>query len=249
MYFTTSAVDDGIIERSFTCDDVPGVLWSPTSGPDDAPAPLLLAGHPGGMHIRVPGFVARARNWARSGFHVAAINAPGHGGRPKTAQDTEWTESFQRERRAGRPYVGILAEFNESLAQRAVPEWRAMLDAVAALPEVADGPVGYAGMNVAMSIGVPLAVADSRITAATFGGGFAYDFLVDAAAQVTIPIEFLSPLDDEEITRDEQLRLFDAFGSEEKVMLAFPGSHRKVPADGRLDTGFFDRHLRKVEVI
>ena len=39
------------------------------------------------------------------------------------------------------------------------------------------------------------------------------------------------------------LLLFDAFASEEKTLLAFPGSHFRVPAH-RIDTGFFARTLR-----
>ena len=248
MYFTSSAVvDDGVIEHTFTVSDIPGVLWSPSGDGTSAgaPAPLLLAGHPGGMHTRVPGFVARCRGWARTGLHVAAIDYPGHGGRPRSAADSRLIESFQRAKRAGQPYVGILDEYNLSLADRAVPEWRAVLDALGELPAI--GPntaVGFAGMNMASAIGIPLAAIEPRIRAATFGGGFVYDFLIEAARNVTIPIEFLLPLDDEEISRDEQLRLFDAFASPEKVLLAFPGNHRKVPTDGRLDTRFFTRHLR-----
>ncbi len=38
------------------------------------------------------------------------------------------------------------------------------------------------------------------------------------------------------------LALFDAFASQEKTLLAFPGSHFRVPAD-RVDTRFFARQL------
>jgi hypothetical protein len=50
---------DGVVDRSFTVGEVPGVLWSPAAL---APgAPLLLMGHGGGLRKRAPGLVARAR--------------------------------------------------------------------------------------------------------------------------------------------------------------------------------------------
>jgi len=98
----------------------------------------------------------------------------------------------------------------------------------------------YTGMTLASAIGIPLAAAEPRIRAASFGGIGAHAFVLAAAREVTIPIEFLFPLDDAEITRASQLELFDAFASTEKVLLGFPGSHFRVPAE-RLDTRLFPR--------
>src|SRR5580692_466841 len=65
--------DDGVLERGFTLGEIPGVLWTPGS----APAPLILSGHNGGLHKRLPRLVARARHYAAQyGFAVAAIDAP-----------------------------------------------------------------------------------------------------------------------------------------------------------------------------
>ncbi len=108
------------------------------------------------------------------------------------------------------------------------------------LDELGSGPVGYTGMTLASAIGIPLAAAEPRIRAASFGGIGAHAFVLAAAREVTIPIEFLFPLDDAEITRASQLELFDAFASTEKVLLGFPGSHFRVPAE-RLDTRLFPR--------
>ena len=44
MHFTSETATNGVIERTFTLNDVTGMLWSPESGPDGAP--LILAGHP-----------------------------------------------------------------------------------------------------------------------------------------------------------------------------------------------------------
>jgi hypothetical protein len=242
LNFIAETSSDGIVDRSFTVGDVPGVLWSPASA---APgASLLLMGHGGGLHKRAPGLVARAQQAVvRDGFHVASIDAPGHGERARSRQDQQWVDALIRARKEDEPLAAIIAPFNVSLAERAVPEWQTTIDALQSLAEIgADAPIGYSGMTLASAIGIPLAVADPRIRAAIFGGVFVYDALLEAARRVTIPIEFLLPWDDEEIDRESGFALFDAFASEEKTLHAFPGSHFRVPAE-RIDTQFFSRRL------
>src|SRR5260370_21863895 len=87
MRFTSEQrLDDGVLEREFTLGEIPGVLWTPRS----APAPLILSGHNGGLHKQHPRLVARARHYAAEyGFAVAAIDAPGHGDRPRSAVDEQ----------------------------------------------------------------------------------------------------------------------------------------------------------------
>jgi pimeloyl-ACP methyl ester carboxylesterase len=187
---------------------------------------------------------ARARQAVlRDGFHVVAIDAPGHGGRSRSQQDQQWVDALLRAREQGEPLAPIIAPFNASLAERAVPEWQATIDALQSLGEIgADAPIGFSGMTLASAIGIPLVLADPRIRAAIFGGVFVYDALLDAARQVTIPIEFLLPWDDEEIDRESDLALFDAFASRDKTLHAFPGSHFRVPTE-RINTRFFVRQL------
>jgi hypothetical protein len=188
--------------------------------------------------------VARARQAVvRDGFHVAAIDAPGHGERLRSRGDQDWVDAMVSAREQGEPLGPIIAPFNGSLAERAVPEWQLTIDALQSLPEIGEqAPIGYSGMTLASAIGIPLAVAEPRIRAAIFGGVFGYDALLTAARQLTIPLEFLLPWDDAEIGRECGLTLFDAFASEQKTLLAFPGSHFRVPAQ-RLDTRFFARQL------
>ena len=237
--FTDDSTVDGVRRRGFQLEGVPGVLWTPPAG---APgAPLILSGHGGGLHKEAPGLAARARRLVRDhGYSVAAIDAPGHGDRPRSARDQRWVDDMLGARERGEPLDPVLAEFNASLAERAVPEWRATIDALQGLDDIGAGPVGYTGMTLASAIGIPLAAAEPRILAATFGGIGAHRFVLDAAREVSIPIEFLFPLDDAEISRESQLAVFDAFGSAEKALLGFPGSHFRVPAE-RLDTGLFPR--------
>jgi hypothetical protein len=245
MRFTSQTSSNGVIERDFILGEITGMLWSSASGSDGAP--LMLMGHGGGLHKKAPGVVARAHYCVTTcGFTVATIDAPGHGDRPRNVEDKRWVAALRKARSAHQPIEPIVVEFNASLAERAVPEWQATIDALQALPEIgAEAPVGYIGMTLATAIGIPLTAIESRITAAAFGAMFASDALVSAANQIKIPIEFLLPWDDEEIARDDGLALFDAFASEEKMLRAFPGGHRQVPGYVlESSLGFFVRHLR-----
>ena len=242
LQLATRTTSDGVVERDFTVGDVPGVLWtaaSPIPG-----SPLLLLGHGGGLHKRAPGLVARARQAVlRDGFSAASIDAPGHGDRPRSEEDRRWVAEMQRAREEGAPLAPVLDPFNRSLAERSVPEWRAAIDGLLALPEVGpEAPIGYSGMTLATAVGIPLAAAEPRIRAGIFGGLLAYDWLLEAARRVTVPVEVLLPWDDPELDRASGLALFDAFASADKTLHAFPGSHFRVPAD-RFDTRFFERHL------
>src|SRR3546814_4205677 len=80
--------------------------------------------------------------------------------------------------------------------------------------------------------GIPLAAADDRIAAAVFGLNALRpgdDEMAANAAAITIPILFLNQSDDELMTRDAALALWDAFGSAEKTMHINPGGHEQVP--------------------
>jgi dienelactone hydrolase len=246
--FTAEASSDGVLERDFTVGEIPGVLWSPApaSGPGSANAPLILMGHTGGLHKKTPGILTRARHYVTGcGFTVAAIDAPGHGDRPRTEQDDQARAAFMRARAAGEPIGPITVAYNTALTERAVPEWQATLDALQALPEIGtEAPVGYSGMTLGTAIGLSLAAVEPRIAAATFGGVLVYEALTEAAREVTIPILFLIPWDDEEIDRQSELALFDAFASTEKTLHANPGRHNQTPRfEIDAEARFYARHL------
>lgn len=192
--------------------------------------------------------LARARHYVTTyGFAVAAIDAPGHGDRPRTAEDERVRAELIEAMAAGETErVGAISvRYGISLAERAVPEWQATLDALQQLPEIgADAPVGYGGgITLGTGIGIPLTAVEPRITAAIFGGGFVvYEGLVEAARLVTVPVQFLLPWDDEHVDRRSALALFDAFGSKEKTLHANPGDHRSIRWFG-LDNEFLARHL------
>ncbi|MER5544321.1 alpha/beta hydrolase [Streptomyces sp. NPDC002589] len=243
VHFTAETSADGVIERDFTVGEIPGVLWSPASGPERAP--LVLMGHGGGTHKKWPAMAGRAHRLVTGGgFHVAVIDAPAHGSRPRTAYDEQEIAELYRARAAGEPEGPVVVRYNAQLAERAVPEWRATLDALQELPEIgADGPVGYYGLNMGTAIGVPLAAVEPRISAAVFGLHWP-DALAETAQRITIPIAFMLQWDDEHIPRDSGLALFDAFASKKKTLHANAGRHKEHPrfeADSAVR--FFVRHL------
>lgn len=240
MHFISDTLIDGKRERRFTLGDIPGVLWSPL---DDDPRPLVLSGHPGGMHSLVPAIVTRATQLVTAhGFHVAAIDAPGHGDRPRSASDAAWVERMQAARAAGEPLGAIVSEFNGSIAERAVPEWRTVLDEL--LTELGDVPIGYRGMTLATEIGARLIAADDRIRVAVLGSAFASAALMQVMARITVPVTYLLPWDDREIDRESGITLFGALGSSEKRMVVFSQPHQRVPwSEVEEAGGFLARHL------
>jgi dienelactone hydrolase len=237
---------NGVVERDFIVGEVSGVLWSPVSGSDHAP--LVLMGHGGGLHKKTPALMARAHDAVTTwGFTVVAIDAPGHGDRPRTAEDERARAELRRALAAGNNerFESISVRYAASLAERAVPEWQATLDALQKLPEIGtEAPIGYGGgITLGTAIGVPLTAIEPRITAAIFGGGFfAHEALIEAARRIVVPIQFLLPWDDEHVDRQSALALFDAFASKEKTLHANPGDHRTIRWVG-VDNEFLPRHL------
>jgi dienelactone hydrolase len=242
MRFTSEQrLDDGVLEREFTLGEIPGILWTPGSA--SAPAPLILLGHPGGLHKMYPRLAGRARNSTAEGFAAATIEFPGSGDRPRSAAAEQARADLRRAMQAGEPVEEIVDRLVLPLVEKAVPEWQAALDALLSLPEIG-GPVGYAGGVIA--IGIRLAVIEPRIVAAGFfAGSFVPRALFEEARQVTIPLQVLLQWDDEGNDRQAALDLFDAFGSKEKTLHANMGGHTGVPQfevdDG---TRFFIRHLK-----
>ncbi|UXY24056.1 alpha/beta hydrolase [Streptomyces cynarae] len=240
MQFTSEQrVGDGVRERDFALGEIPGTLWTPESA---APAPLILIGHNGGLHRRDSRLVARARQSAAYGYAVAAIDAPGHGERPRSAVDEQARADLRRAMQAGEPVDEIFESFIGPLVEKTVPEWQTTLDALLSLPEIG-GPVGYSGWT---AVGIRLAVVEPRIVAAGFfAGGFVPRAQREEARQVTIPLLFLLQWDDEGNPRQQALDLFDAFGTKEKTLHANMGGHAGTPWF-EVDDGdrFFARHLK-----
>jgi len=243
MDFTDlSHLDDGVVERRFTLDGIPGLLWTPPASAD-ASVPLILLGHPGGLEGMHPRLVQRAQSAARSGFASATLELPGSGDRPRIPDFEAARADLGRAMAQGDPLDAVVDRLVLPLVERAAPEWRSLLDDVLALPGIR-GPVGISGGFI--SIGMRLALVEPRIVAASlYAGSFVPASIVEEARRLTVPLHMLLQWDDESHNRQEMLDLFDALGSPEKTLLANLGGHTGVPAHAGEDVArFFERHLR-----
>ncbi|WP_214317496.1 dienelactone hydrolase family protein [Nonomuraea sediminis] len=246
MRFTSQTSSAGVTEQLFTLTstfgEIPGVLWTPDAA--TGTRPLILMGHGGGQHKQAPGMVARAHRFAAEcGFAVAAVDAPGHGDRTKTEEHNRIITELRTRAQSGGDVTPLVAAFHTLLTDQTVPEWRAVLDALQQLDHVGPGPVGYWGLSMGCGLGVPFIAAEPRIRAAVLGLNGA-ETSAEAAAQITVPVEFLVQWDDEMVPRAASLALFDVIASPEKTLHANPGKHGDVPMF-ELDSSlrFFTRHL------
>jgi dienelactone hydrolase len=233
----------GVTQRLFTVGEVPGAVWAPEGA--TGPRPLVLLGHGGGGHSTAPHMVARARRYVtENGFAVAAIDTPGWGGRPVPAQFEPFNAEIAELEAAGEPLGDVFARRAVAAAALAIPEWRSVIDELTTLDFIgAGGPVGYWGLSLGCAIGLPLVAAEPRIRAAVLGL-MGHETLASAAAQITVPVEFVLQWDDEIVPRESGLALFDAIGSAQKSLHANPGGHVDVPMfEVDSSVWFFARHL------
>lgn len=245
MQFTSEVSEMGVTERGFDLqvagERVPGVIWAPEGA--KGPRPVILMGHGGTQHKRTEGILARARAMARHhAYATVAIDAPGHGDRITR----EEAAAARQARAAGG--AGMSTErFREMAVRnaRAVPEWKATLDAIETLDYIGKGPVGYWGVSMGTAIGVPFLAAETRVQAAVLGlAGIHTGEFEEAARKIMIPLMFMCQWNDEIAPREASLALYDAFSSKEKSMHANPGGHLEIPAFEREQwEQFYLRHL------
>ncbi|MEU0578864.1 alpha/beta hydrolase [Streptomyces griseoincarnatus] len=243
MRFLSGTSSEGVREQLFTLGEIPGVLWTPEGG-GSVTRPLVLLGHGGGRHKKDPEVSALAhRLVAECGYAAVCVDVPAHGDRPKVEEYGRLAAENQARVEAGQELAPLIAEFQALVARRTVPEWRAVLDAVRELDHVGPGPVGYWGVSLGCGLGVPFVAAEPRVRVAVLGLGGAHAS-ADAASRITVPVRFLVQWDDERVSREQSLALYDALASREKTLHANPGGHGELPPfeqDGALS--FFTRYL------
>lgn len=235
-------LDDGIRQQHVTLNGVPGIVWRPPV--DSAPTPLILHGQPGGLDQMLPRLMERVRRCAAHGLASATLELPGSGERPPLPDLERARSDLRQAMAAGRPVdEDVIDRLVLPLVDRAVPECRAALDDLLALPEF-HGPVGYSGGN--LSVGVRLAAVEPRIGAVgLFAGSLIPRAIVEDARRVVVPVHLLLQWDDRGNDRQAALDLFDALGSSEKTLSANMGGHMGVPAfAGEEEVRFLARHLR-----
>jgi cephalosporin-C deacetylase-like acetyl esterase len=252
--FTRERTENGVTEYLFELtvdgDRVPAVIWAPEGAKGERP--LILMGHGGSQHKKIGTLAARARQYAlRLGYATLAIDAPGHGDRISREQAEKLAQEVGARVRGLAGSGGLSAEMLKTMAARtarAVPEWKAALDAVLSFDFVGrTARIGYWGVSMGTAIGVPFVASEPRIKCAVFGlaglrpGADAFEA---AAHAITIPLEFVFQWEDAVAPRENGLALFNAFGSGEKTMHINPGAHVEIPNfEGASWQAFFVRHL------
>ncbi len=234
-------LDGQIVERRFTLEGIPGIVWTPQPAPEAVP--LILMGHPGGLREMYPRLLGRVRHAICCGFAAAAIEVPGSGDRPRMPVLEGARTALRQAIQSGDGVSpDIVDQLVLPLVDTAVPELQAALDALLEMPGIR-GPVGFSGGII--SVGVRLARIEPRVKAAgLFAGSFIPRQIMAEAHDVVIPVHVLLQWDDEFNDRQAALDLFDAFGSQQKSLSANMGGHLGVPGyAGEEATRFFARHL------
>ena len=240
--------EGGVTERRFhlgrASGMIPGLLWTPTLS--ERPLPLVLIGHGGSGHKRADRQLLLGRRLAGvSRLAVAAIDGPFHGERvPAPLDRRQYQESMAA--------AGV-----ERVTDAMVDDWSATLDALSALPSLDAQRVAYLGFSMGTRFGLPyVAAAGSRLRCAVLGKNgmrqaspmptevnMAQRFKQDAPT-ITVPLLFHVQWDDELFPRDGQFELFDAFGAQDKQLIAFPGPHgTATPAAIDAWCAFVTHHL------
>ena len=207
-------------ERYFTLQshgrEVPGIYWSPTGQAADK---VVLLGHGGSANKKVDYIELIAHGLCGLGIAAFAIDGPGHGDRPGAERFAAGVVDFKERWESDGGTGGIVAD------------WRTALDFVE--QEHGQRPTGYLGLSMGTMMGLPVCVADDRISVAVLGlmgtwGPNRAD-LARLAPELSIPVRFLVQWDDEVVPREQCLELFDALGTAKKSLHAHPGAHSAVP--------------------
>ena len=259
MLIENETSEKGVTESRFSLEvegeHVPGILWRPADAA--GPRPVILIGHGGTQHKRAPNVLGLARRFVRHlGYAAVAIDAPGHGDRVTDQAAADAARRDLERRIADRqpsatPPMARTPEQAAAWAERITKgrrEWKALVDDLEAERDLADGRIGYWGVSMGTAIGLPFVADEPRVQAAVLGlaglsawtgAGFA-----ESAAALAIPVLFLFQWDDELMTRESGIALFDAIGSQEKTMHVNPGGHVETPLFERdAAEQFFVRHL------
>lgn len=255
MQIIDESDDDGVIARRFDLPvgehTVPGMHWIPTVGA--ATYPTVCIAHGGfqhKLHSNVPELALQlVRNL---GIGAVALDAPDHGDRIPNNETAKAAAKAARAAAVNATTGGgklrpidpeRLAKMAARVRQHTV-EWRALLDDLQNDDRWAAGPFGWWGVSMGTANGIAVTATDDRIACAVFGLNALQPTNEEHARAITVPILFLNQSDDELMTRDAALALWDAFASTDKTMHINPGGHVQVPRFERdASEAFFRRHL------
>lgn len=209
---------------------VPAVYWQPASAPARG---VVLACHGGSGHKQSNAVLMIAQACLPLGLTVLAVDGPVHGER-RTDGNLDPGVARQSFREAWRSGLG-----RTSMGE----DMRAALDALLRLSGYSGLPVGYVGVSMGTAYGMPMLAAEERIRAAAIGlwssAYAASDHLAGFAQQVRCATWFTVQWNDEFFDREGTLALFDAVGSEDKRLVAYPGPHRELEGERLADAVAF----------
>ncbi len=216
----TVALDEDRFDLEVEGRVVPGILWRPAGA--GAHTPLVLAGHGGGFgtagHKRVEKIVLLAEALAGYGAATVAIDQPGCGDRPGSVEE-------QARRRTLTIEDAIESLWTPELVEEMARDWQGTLDYLSSEWGLGASGIGYWGLSGGTTFGVPLVALEPRIESAVLGLNGVVPLMLAYAPRVTCPLLYTVNLDDRYMTRDNCLALFDAFPSQDKYVLAYPGDH------------------------
>ncbi len=231
MRWTEKVEGEGVVERRFDLEAngrrVPGVLWTPVGAA--GVLPLVLIGHGGSQHKRGEGTLAVARRFVTDhGCAAAAIDGPVHGDR-RSDGGLDPARVFQ-DAMASWAHADTIDDM--------AADWRAALDALVRLEDLAGGPVGYWGLSMGTLYGVPFLASDARVRAAVLGlwglAGTApetWEKLAAYSPSVGCPLLYLAQMEDQLFPPDGVLDLFGKLGSTDKRLHLNVGTHGEVPSE------------------
>lgn len=204
---------------------IPAVHWQPADGARG----LVLACHGGSGHKTSNAILMVAQACLPLGLAVVAIDGPVHGER---RGDGDLTPGTAR--------AAFRAAWRDGVGRTGMGEdMRAALDAAQRLPGCAGLPIGYVGVSMGTAYGIPMLAVEPRVRAAAIGlwstDYAASEHLADFARRMRCDVWFTQQWNDEFFDRGATLALFDAIGSADKRLVAYPGPHRELEGERLAD--------------
>ena len=210
---------------------VPTILWTPKGL--KGPVPIVLVGHGGGQHKKVPLIISMAKGFAKDhGIATLAIDGPVNGDR-----DTNTEEALALRRKDPNAYRKT---YYTDKYDEMIEDWQAALDAAQSSSEISKNAVGYWGVSMGTRFGLPLVAADKRIKTAVLGlfgygkGATANQRVYDDAPKINVPVLFLQQMADEMIPNKAYWELFQMLGTKNKRLHANPGGHIDIPEEEKM---------------
>lgn len=201
---------------------------------------VILACHGGTGHKEANSIQAITSHFHKLGYVVVAIDGPVHGAR-RSDGSLDPTVAITAFRQAWKEGVGR-TEMADDFVHT--------LDTIMQVPAFSTLPVGYIGVSMGTAYGIPFLAKERRIRAAVIGlwasTYAASEHLLDYAPDICCPVWFTQQWHDQAFDHAGTHALFDAIGSEDKRLVAYPGPHLELQGERLGDAvEFLDRKMQQ----